>query len=899
MTSQRWQRIKAIVSEASSADPAGRANIVARACAGDADMEREVSSLLESLARLGDRFDAPLVGIAGAGSVLQAVVRGDALDVAAAAIGRRIGPYEVRRELGRGGMGAVYLATRVDEEYTQDVALKIIKRGMDTDAIVRRFRNERQILAGLSHAHIARLLDGGTTADGLPYLVMEYVDGEAITTHCDRRALGIDARLALFRDVCAGVAYAHQHLVVHRDIKPSNVLVAADGRAKLLDFGLATILSGDDRRHETQTANGWLTPDFASPEQVLGAPVTTATDVYSLGILLFELLCGARPFVRRGDRDWRSAVGHEPLQKPSAMLSDAAAAVRGAKPERLRRALRGDLDTIALKALHTDPARRYATAQELSDDVHRHLMQLPVAAQRDTIRYVAARFVRRHTAATVASALVVATLAAATAITTAQARVARRERAQAERRLKDVRQLANAFLFDFHDAIASLPGSTAARAMVLATAQRYLDSLAQEAGADRELSFELSTSYLKLGDVEGRPSASRIGDTDGALRNYERALDLRRRLAAADPGNAGYQHSVAGVLVRMGPIFQVRGDPRTAAERTREAMALMDRLAERAPTADVRRDAFRAPFYLGDALLDQGDYDGALAMYGKALAIAETARHDPPEADFRHRLAVVSERLGIMWGIKGEFGRAIDSFRDALANEEAMRASEPDNAAYAQLIANARYHIGDALLGQKKPREALAEQARALALYEDLARADPRDAGSRKDIGGCTQKMAEALLAAGDARAAAPTIARTIAIRRELADRDTGSIEYRDDYADALTLDGEIRLAGGDTAGAIRALDAARAIREPIVASRPQQVVYARGLARLYATLGRAHAQAARGAARPEEERGESLRWHQAALALWTDLERRHALWFDEREKPAETRRLIASLQRR
>ena len=872
MTPERWQRIKAIVADASDVDETSRAALVARACAGDGPLEREVSSLLESMARVGDRFETPRVGFSGAGPILEAVARGDAVDAAGAPpiIGRRIGPYKIRHELGRGGMGAVYLASRVDDEYTQDVALKIIKRGMDTDAIVRRFRTERQILASLSHPHIARLLDGGTTSDGVPYLVMEYVDGEPITTYCDRRTLGIVDRLTLFRDVCAAVAFAHQHLVVHRDIKPSNVLVTGDGRPKLLDFGLATILQADDGRHETQTARGWMTPDFASPEQIHGAPVTTATDVYSLGIVLYELLCGLRP------------AG----EKPSAAVSVERAAVRGIRAERLRRMLRGDLDTITVKALHEDPARRYATAQELSDDLGRYLMRLPVTARRDTAMYRLTRFVRRHRAATVAAALVATTLIAASGITAAQARIARRERAQADRRFKEVRQLANAFLFDFHDAIAPLPGATAARAMVVTTAQQYLDSLAQDAGADRELWLELSTSYLKLADVQGRPSASRIGDTDGALRNYGRALDLRRRLAALEPQNVDYEHSLAVALVRMGPIFQVRGDPAGAAARTREAMTIMDRLVERAPGPEVRRNAFRAPFYLGDALVDMGQYDEGLAMYRKALAIAETARPDPPEADFRHRLAVVSERLGIVWIIKGEYQRALDSFRDALANEDAMRAAEPDNAVYAQLSATAHYHIGNALRCLQRYREALGEEDQALSQYEALARADPRDSGSKKELAGSMHEIAETLLAAGDPHAAAPRVDRALEVRRELAAHDGGNVEYPEDYADSLTLSGEIRLAAGDPSSALQALDAARAIFEPIVAARPQQVIYSRSLARLYEDLGRAHV--AKASAGDVNQWREAQRWYDASLGLWKDLDGRGVLWFDERQKPAE-----------
>ena len=361
--------------------------------------------------------------------------------------------------------------------------------------------------------------------------------------------------------------------------------------------------------------------------------------------------------------------------------------------------------------------------------------------------------------------------------------------------------------------------------------------------------------------MQGRPSASRTGDTDGALASYSQSLALRRRLSAAEPGNAAFQQDVAIVLVRIGRILQVRGDPMGAIERTREAMEITQRLVARAPSAELRRDAFRAPLYLGDALFGTGDYDGALSMFQKALEVAETARLDPPEADFKHRIAVAKERLGIMFMVRGDPAHALDSFREALSTEEAMSASAPDNADYVGLVANGYYYTGDAFAGLRRYAEALAAEKRALALYESLLRADPKNAAPQKDIGGCTQKMAEILLAEGDHAAAGKVLVRTISIRRELADRDKGNVEYLDDLADSLTLSGESLLAGREPARAIVALDEARAVREPVVASRPQQAVYGRGLARLYSDLGDASVALAATSTRRHDV---SERWHDA-----------------------------------
>jgi eukaryotic-like serine/threonine-protein kinase len=907
MTSERWQRVKTIVFEAQAREPASRAAFVAEACAGDVSLHREVSSLLESIELARNRYETPAFDARDAGPLFQTVMAGGGYDAPVELIGRRIGPYEIRRELGRGGMGAVYLAARADSEFRHEVALKIIKRGMDTDAIVRRFRTERQILADFKHPNIARLLDGGTTSDGLPYLVMEYVQGQPITSYCDQRRLGIADRLGIFRTICAAVAYAHQHLVVHRDIKPSNVLVSNDGEPKLLDFGLAKILGSDEGLQETETVHRWMTPGFASPEQLRGDRVTTVSDVYSMGVLLYELLCGRRPFSRfetEGTGLVRAVCEEEPETPSAAAGGDALGAVsalRGTTPDRLLKTLRGDLDNIVLKALDKDPSRRYAGAGEFSEDIRRLLAGLPVSARPDTLTYAAAKFVRRHKAAAVAAAAMAITLVSATAITGAQAGIARRERANAERRFREVRQLANAFLFDFHDAIATLPGSTPAREMVVKKAQEYLNGLAEEAGTDRELLSELATAYLKLGDVQGRPSASRTGDTDGALASYSQSLALRRRLSATDPGNVTFQQDVAIALVRIGRILEVRGDPMGAIERAREAMDMTQRLVARAPSAEMRRDAFRAPLYLGDALFGTGDYDGALSMFQKALEVAQTARLDPPEADFKHRIAVARERLGIMFMVRGDPVRALESFREALSNEEAISASAPDNADYVGLVANGYYYTGDALGGLHRYAEALAAEKHALALYERLLRADPKNAAPQKDIGGCTQKMAEILLAQGEPVAAAAVLERTIAIRRELADHDKGNVEYLDDLADSLMVAGESLLAGHDPGRAIATLDEARAIREPIVASRPHQAVYGRGLARLYSDLGDASAALATKSTAREDANQRwrtARRWYEQASRTWVDLRDRRALWASESGRPEETARRLAMCDR-
>ena len=446
-------------------------------------------------------------------------------------------------------MGTVYLAVRDDDAFERRVAIKVLRRGMDTDAIVQRFRHERQILASLDHPCIAHLLDGGSTPDGLPFFAMEYIEGLPITEYCEAHRLDTTARLQLFRKVCSAIQYAHQNLIIHRDIKPANVLVTADGTPKLLDFGIAKLLNPEPGAQMPHTVAGLhlMTPEYASPEQVRGEPVTTAADVYSLGVLLYELLTGRRPYhlASRAPAEIARVVCESVPARPSTAVTTrpdarafddvatgehgdtaptriSAAAPRSVEVERLRRRLVGDLDNIVLKALSKEPQRRYGSADRFSEDVRRHLAGLPVSARKDTLRYRAAKFVGRNRVAVAAAATAIVALVAGVIGTTWQARVARAERQQAEQRFDDVRRLANALLFDVHDRIQDLPGSTPARELLVTRALEYLDKLARDAGSRADLRSELAAAYLKVGDVQGRPLVPNLGDTSGALESYRR-----------------------------------------------------------------------------------------------------------------------------------------------------------------------------------------------------------------------------------------------------------------------------------------------------------------------------------------------------------------------------------------
>jgi serine/threonine-protein kinase len=412
-----WSEADRLFDLALEIAPAGRAAWVAGACGGNRALQRQVEALLRADAAAGRFLELDGWRLADPATDRPAAEPERSADDSA--VGRGVGPSRIVRQLARGGMGVVYLAERADGQFEQRVALKLIRKGIDSAAIHRRFLAERQILARLNHPHIARLLDGGVSAQGQPYFAIEYVEGTTIVQHCEAQGLGVDERLGLFLDVCDAVRYAHQNLVVHRDLKPSNILVTADGQAKLLDFGIAKLL---DRDHdETESGVRVMTPEYAAPEQVRGDPVTTATDVYALGAVLYELLAGQRMhrFERRSPTEMVRTVLFKQPQPPSSV---APAARRGR--------LRGDLDAIVLAAVRKERDERYPAVEQLAGDVQRYLDRMPVSARSDGLGYRAAKFVRRHRLTVAASGAIALSLLAAVAGMVWQARAAA-ERARA------------------------------------------------------------------------------------------------------------------------------------------------------------------------------------------------------------------------------------------------------------------------------------------------------------------------------------------------------------------------------------------------------------------------------------------------------------------------------------
>ena len=684
-------------------------------------------------------------------------------------VGRRIGSYLVEKEIGEGGMGTVFQAVRADDEYQKRVAIKLVKGGFASSSAIARFKAERQILAGLEHPNIARLLDGGRTEEGYPYLVMEFVDGVPIDEYCDAHTLTIDQRLQLFRAVCDAVRFAHQNLIIHRDLKPANILVTREGVPKLLDFGIAKLLSSDSLSPVPDQTIGFLrvlTPDFASPEQVCGEPVNTTTDVYSLGVVLYMLLSGHRPYQVTGSSPQAMAevISHTEPIRPSEIVvrtepiiahredprltvtPESVSSARDTKPDKLRRRLSGDLDNIALMALRKDPRRRYSSVEQFSDDVRRHHQGLPVRAREDTLAYRSSRFVKRHKLAFAAVTVFVITLLGGIVMTMREARIARAERARAERRFNDVRKLANSLIFDVHDSIQNLPGATPVRKLILARALKYLDSLAAESRGDVDLQRELAWAYQRVGLVQGDLFAGNLGDYQNALSSIRKASAIWESVAKTktatldDQINNAYGHRVLSNM--MAGAGEAGG-----MEQAREAVAISEHLFQIAPThARVRRELSRDYESLAGHEEWEGNYAASLANLRQEFQLQKDAlQAKPTDPELLRGFAAVSVKMGRDLASLGSLAEALSLNRQGVEIYRSL-AKDENNALMRRELAAVLAEQGFILAMDGHPAAALQRYREQLSIVQALAAADPQNALLRADVGDALESVGFSLV---------------------------------------------------------------------------------------------------------------------------------------------------------
>lgn len=727
MTRERWECVKHVLALLEGMDGPARQAALAQACGDDAELREEVVSLLAHEDRV-DVFDRTPAGEPA-----------------------QIGPYCIRNLLGSGGMGAVYLAERSDDQYRKLVAIKLIQAFSGPD-LERRFRRERQILAGLEHPYIARLLDGGSLSDGRPYLVMDYVDGQRIDSYVDERKLPVAATLRLFLKVCSAVQFAHQNLIVHRDLKPGNILVTAAGEPRLLDFGIARLLADSNAESEhTQPFERLLTPSSASPEQVSGGAVTTATDVYSLGVLLYRLLTGVSPYA--GARDLRTDPGRVIQQHDPPPASEAPGITL-----RLQRALHGDLDCVLAKALEKDPARRYPTVEEFAADIRRQLEGRPVKARKPTWFYRARKFVRRHRVPLSAAALLLFAITAGVGGTLLYARRAQAAEARADRRLQELRRMSESLLFEFYDAIQNLPGSTNARALVARRALEYLDQMAAEDNKDRAVQRDLAAAYLRLGGVLVGERAPHLGSDEATFRNtsatYQKALAIRRVLFRANPRDAAARKDLAAALWAVANVEQM-----------------------------------------------QGHYHAARRYLDERLKLLQEVAGMP---QFQYMLATTYGAYADLDRATGNRDEALRFAKQGLALRQGLLATDANKDRAERVVGLSHEAVGYALAALQQYREAAGEHALALQIFERLAAGSPTDTDLKRNASVAEENLCEVLARASDASRAIRYCLHAAAVTDAMYAADRSNLQNSEDRAAAWATLGFALHAARHTSEALR-----------------------------------------------------------------------------------------------
>ncbi len=734
MTAERWEQVKKLFDAAHRRPPEERSAFLLSACGEDAALRREVETLIQAYDEAPSFLEAP------AADNFSASEDADPDDPARAFVGRTVGAWRLERLLASGGMGAVFLASRADQAFEKQVAVKFLRGGFDSGEARRRFLTERQTLASLNHPNIASLLDGGTTPEGQPFLVMEYVKGLPLDRYCDEHRLSTRARLDIFRSVCSAVQYAHQKLIIHRDLKPANILVSPDGIPKLLDFGIAKILDPEFAGPAVGATLGPLslmTPEYASPEQVRGEAVSTATDVYSLGVILYQLLTGHRPyrFKNRSRTEIERVVGSENPPRPSTVVvrpreettrdgttrvtrtPESISRARGQEPVQLRAHLSGDLDAIVLQALRKEPERRYPSVSDFSEDLRRYLEGLPVTARPDTVAYRTSRFIRRHKLGVGAATLVFLSLIGGILATARQARIAAAEASRARKEAQTAKRTVEFMLkgYEVADPFEN-PGETV-------TARELLEQQAGQIDKDAELAKE---PEIRARLMEG------IGRAFLGLHLDERGTDMLARardLMTDRPGKN--ELSLADTLHWLGIGLRRMGDYTGSLAAHEKALAIRTRLlGPDALDTLASRNARTLTLY------QSGDLEGARKEYQDLLDRESTLLEDLPSGDpgvsqLHEKIAMTLNNLGGIAFADGEPGQAEDYIRKALAIQKSVYGPEhPKVATNLNNLGMIQQAAGDLDGAEKSHREAL-EMRRKL-----LGPDHPHVAGSLNNLAG-------------------------------------------------------------------------------------------------------------------------------------------------------------------
>jgi tetratricopeptide (TPR) repeat protein len=728
------------------------------ACAGDQVLRAEVDALLASYEEWsGDLSPAPAPPLP------------------------RFGPYICDDVLGTGGMGTVYRAHRDDGQFDQAVAIKVLRGSLRSEWYRRRFLAERQILARLNHPKIARLLDGGMTLDGEPYLVMELVEGEPIDSYCDRLQLNIQKRIGLFEQVLDAVDYAHRNLVVHRDLKPSNILVTAEGEIKLLDFGMSKLVEED----AGTTVHRALTPRYASPEQLRGQPLTTATDIFSQGVMLYELFSGKWPF---GDPESGSDAWRRLAQQPEPQPID------WTRIQGVSGSLAGDLTAIVFKSLELNPENRYRTAGEFSNDLRRSISGEPVQARHQTFLYRSAKFLGRNRWGVAAALLLALTIAAGVGATLWQSR-------RAERRFADVRNLANFLVFDVNDGLQSLPGTTALQRRTVERSLVYLDALLRDAGSDQGLRLEIAQAYRRLGDVLGSPFQPSLGDRAAAGLAYEKGLAA----VASLPQTSAVRTAGAALRLQRGGTQSFGATGKAGLEAMRQAVGeLRGVLTEQPANVELRVALAQGLTFLGARAGAGGGTVEALSnsdvpayLQEAQVCLMEARRLAPADLGVMRALVQQEAAVGLLFG-SSQPALSIAHYRKAMAWLDQIPAADRERLDVRRLRANILSNVGWAE-GQSGNRDqAVRDLGETKDIFQAWAAMDPADTTAMYQLTGALRSRGIVLDYQGKAGLALDDFLAAAELHKRLIEKDPGNVVYRYLRGELLTRSGNLLMSLGD-----------------------------------------------------------------------------------------------------
>lgn len=796
--SERWQQVKQILNEAVELPLARRTAFVAEASQGDEELRLEVESLLESFHEAEEFLEEAPMPLRP---------REDSL------VGRLVDEYKVERLIASGGMGSVYLASKELDGFPMRVALKVIRFSGNPHYAARRFRMERQILARLNHENILRLLDGGVTPDGMPYLVTEFLEGKNLEEWLAEKNPSVLTRLELFQKICDGVAYAHRNLIVHGDLKPNNIVITKDGVPKLLDFGIARLLQEQNTDSEaiaaTLTMSPALTPWWASPEQLRGEPLGIESDCYALGRILFFLLAGKVPFDLKGltTQQILERLKREAPPKPSVVGGDAS--------------LEGDLDNIARKALEFERDHRYRTVDALLDDIQRYVEMRPVSARPITVSYRFQKFIRRNKALAAIITLASISLSVAVGVAFYQANQARRNYEESRQRFEQLRHLANSLVFDADNALAALQGTTPVRARLVKSALGYLDELSRQNNSDPQLKEELASAYEKIGDIQGRPGTTNLGQVQEALSSYRKSEAIREAIRKQTKRPLEFQEAsdrLATTYARLSAALRATGDTEGALSYERKALGIRQALFEGDPGNVSRKRALASSLTtLSNSLSQLGDWDGVLEARREGLKMYEelSAMH-PEDVSDQKGYSLALARMASIEMHQDHLELAYGYYRRGFEIEMALYQKDPGNVPNQLSIGQAYSNLGVIEHRMGKYQEALGHFQRGRELYEAVVRADEREVRSRSLLETNRINTSKTLLALKQPADAYKLASRALEERKALAAMNPLNAGAQGEVAEAHAALGQVFTAQNRKKDARQELEAAQRILEKL-----------------------------------------------------------------------------------